>query len=226
MAKRACGGPKNRRICSLKLMHNPLIYLALCWIIFCVLHSVLISLPMATWLQTIAARLGALRAADLQCHRPDHFNSPGLFWADHYRCSDLCMERLATMGSGGIGLMGAASLLGRLPPVRHLPLFRPAAVAGKKGTHQSQGNKPLVMDGVLKIVRHPWYSGGIAIIWARDVTAAVLVTNVILTLYFIVGAFLEERRLVRQYGALYQRYQSKVDMFLPWRWFLQRPNRP
>ena len=82
------------------------------------------------------------------------------------------------------------------------------------------------MDGVLKIVRHPWYSGGIAIIWARDITAAVLVTNITLTLYFIAGAFLEERRLVKQHGVLYQRYQTKVDMFFPWRWFSQRADRP
>ena len=72
--------------------------------------------------------------------------------------------------------------------------------------------------GVLGLVRHPWYSGGMLIIWARDLDAAALVTNLVLTVYFIVGALLEERRLVRETGEDYRRYQREVPMFLPWKW--------
>ena len=76
--------------------------------------------------------------------------------------------------------------------------------------------------GVLGLVRHPWYCGGMLIIWARDLDAAALVTNLVLTAYFIVGALLEERRLVREIGEDYRRYQREVPMFLPWRWFIGR----
>jgi protein-S-isoprenylcysteine O-methyltransferase Ste14 len=74
--------------------------------------------------------------------------------------------------------------------------------------------------GVLGLVRHPWYSGGMLIIWARDLDAAALLTNLVLTAYFIVGALLEERRLVREMGEEYRRYQREVPMFWPWRWVL------
>lgn len=76
--------------------------------------------------------------------------------------------------------------------------------------------------GVLGLVRHPWYSGGMIIIWARTIDAAALVTNLVLTAYFIVGTLLEEHRLVREMGEAYRRYQREVPMFVPWRWIVRK----
>jgi hypothetical protein len=33
-----------------------------------------------------------------------------------------------------------------------------------------------------------------------------------------VGSFLEERKLVREFGDKYQEYQQAVSMLFPWRW--------
>lgn len=74
--------------------------------------------------------------------------------------------------------------------------------------------------GVLDITRHPWYLGGILIVWARDIDLSALVTNIILTLYFIVGTVLEERKLLIAYGDDYRRYQEKVSMLIPIKWLL------
>ena len=74
--------------------------------------------------------------------------------------------------------------------------------------------------GILGIMRHPWYSGGIMIIWARELDLSVVVTNVILTGYFIVGAFLEERKLLVEFPETYKEYQKKVSMFFPYRWLI------
>ena len=74
--------------------------------------------------------------------------------------------------------------------------------------------------GVLDITRHPWYLGGILIIWTRDIDLSALVTNIILTLYFIVGTILEERKLLIEYGENYRRYQRKVSMLIPLKWLL------
>ena len=74
--------------------------------------------------------------------------------------------------------------------------------------------------GVLDITRHPWYLGGILIIWTRDIDLSALVTNIILTLYFIVGTVLEERKLLIEYGDDYRRYQRKVSMLIPLKWIL------
>jgi protein-S-isoprenylcysteine O-methyltransferase Ste14 len=72
--------------------------------------------------------------------------------------------------------------------------------------------------GILDITRHPWYLGGILIVWTRDIDISALVTNIILTLYFIVGTVLEERKLLIEYGDDYRRYQEKVSMLIPIKW--------
>jgi hypothetical protein len=76
----------------------------------------------------------------------------------------------------------------------------------------------LDMRGILGVVRHPWYAGGMMIIWARSLDLSAVVTNVILTGYFIVGAFLEEHRLSIEFPETYKEYRQKVSMFFPYRW--------
>jgi methanethiol S-methyltransferase len=74
--------------------------------------------------------------------------------------------------------------------------------------------------GIHQMIRHPWYTGGIIVVWARDLTELDLIINLILTGYFIIGACLEERKLIREFGDQYRRYQDKVSMFLPVRWLI------
>jgi len=69
--------------------------------------------------------------------------------------------------------------------------------------------------GILDITRHPWYLGAILFIWTRDIDISALVTNIILTLYLIIGTILEERKLLIEYGDVYRRYQEKVSMLIP-----------
>ena len=77
-------------------------------------------------------------------------------------------------------------------------------------------------SGVLSLVRHPWYTGGMLIIWARPLDLTAVLTNMALTGYFIVGACLEERKLRLQFGGEYAAYQRRVSMFFPIRWARDR----
>jgi len=74
-------------------------------------------------------------------------------------------------------------------------------------------------DGILGIIRHPWYTAGILIIWARPLDTAAILINLIVSGYLVLGAFLEERKLVRRFGAEYDAYRRQVPMFLPLKWF-------
>ena len=73
-------------------------------------------------------------------------------------------------------------------------------------------------SGVLAVVRHPWYSGGILIVWARSLDAAAVLTNLVVCGYVVVGAILEERKLKAQFGRQYADYQQRVSMFFPIKW--------
>lgn len=73
----------------------------------------------------------------------------------------------------------------------------------------------LVTWGVYGIVRHPQFLAGLIILWSRDLTDNALVTNVVLSLYLIIGARIEEKRLLVKYGDGYRRYMSEVPGFIP-----------
>lgn len=72
-------------------------------------------------------------------------------------------------------------------------------------------------SGILGWIRHPWYTGAMALLWSRSLDVATVVVNVVLTVYLVVGAHLEERKLVQEFGEVYRRYQRDVGMFLPYR---------
>lgn len=73
-------------------------------------------------------------------------------------------------------------------------------------------------SGILGVIRHPWYSAAILIIWARDISLSTLLNNIVITAYFIIGTFLEEHKLLLDFGEKYQQYQKNVSMFIPYKW--------
>ncbi len=71
-------------------------------------------------------------------------------------------------------------------------------------------------DGVLGRVRHPWYSGGIALVVALGETPLDRWDwRLLLIGYLVVGCLIEERRLVAELGEVYRRYQKEVPMLIP-----------
>ena len=79
--------------------------------------------------------------------------------------------------------------------------------------------------GILGITRHPWYLATIMLVWARGLDVSALITNVILTIYLIVGTGLEERKLLMEYGEDYRKYQKKVSMLIPFKYVKSRIHR-
>ena len=69
-----------------------------------------------------------------------------------------------------------------------------------------------------RFVRHPWYALGLVLIWTRDMNAAVLLTALCISLYFVVGSRLEERKLIEYHGDRYRRYRALVPGLLPSPW--------
>jgi protein-S-isoprenylcysteine O-methyltransferase Ste14 len=76
----------------------------------------------------------------------------------------------------------------------------------------------LDISGILGVIRHPWYSASIIIIWARNIEMSVFIVNIILTSYLIIGTYLEEKKLVLEFGEEYRSYQRSVSMLFPYKW--------
>ena len=89
------------------------------------------------------------------------------------------------------------------------------------GLSQLNGNNPsghskLVVRGLYRWVRHPLYSAGLVFIWFTPLmTTNLLAFNLGATVYLIVGAMFEERKLLREYGQEYARYRSQTPMLVP-----------
>lgn len=65
-------------------------------------------------------------------------------------------------------------------------------------------------------VRHPLMLGALLLLWATPaLTVGRLVFNLGMTLYVFIGIQLEERGLLREFGADYAAYRQRVPMLLP-----------
>jgi protein-S-isoprenylcysteine O-methyltransferase Ste14 len=69
-----------------------------------------------------------------------------------------------------------------------------------------------------RFVRHPWYLFGLILIWTRDTSVTTLFSSLLITLYFVVGSWLEERKLLVYHGDTYRRYMERVPGLIPLPW--------
>ncbi len=88
-------------------------------------------------------------------------------------------------------------------------------------TQLRQGNKNskgegLKTGGILARVRHPWYSGGLALIVGLGNTPLDRIDlRILLAAYIVIGCVIEEKRLRREFGPAFKRYQKTVPMLFP-----------
>ncbi len=193
-----------------------MITLALLWIAWCCLHSLLISSPVNQW---IRRRGGAWQGG----HRLAYvlfslLSLPPILW---YQVSlpqkilfswhgpwriiqGLLLGYALVMFAGGKRVYAMDHFLG-IRQWRDHRLGKPTEV-------------PFRTDGILRLVRHPWYSGGLALLWAMGpVTDITLVSRLILSIYLVIGTLLEERKLRREIGRPYEEYCRRVPMLFPWK---------
>ena len=88
--------------------------------------------------------------------------------------------------------------------------------AAKRG-ETLDDEEALRTDGLHRYVRHPLYAGGFAILWGRVNDESSLAAAIWVSLYLVVGAYLEERRLLARFGEVYERYRAQVPAFVPWK---------
>ncbi len=82
----------------------------------------------------------------------------------------------------------------------------------------SEEQPDLVKTGILGVIRHPIYAGGLLILfgfWCYRPTVTNLITVICTCIYLIVGIYFEEKKLIAVYGTAYREYQQEVPMLIP-----------
>lgn len=118
--------------------------------------------------------------------------------------------------ANGLALLAVAGFLWSLKAYDSAEFF---------GTRQlQQGRVDVTEEESLHIsvlhryVRHPWYSFALVLIWTRDMNTAFLITAILLSLYFILGSRMEEKKLIAFHGDKYRLYQDHVAALIPLPW--------
>jgi protein-S-isoprenylcysteine O-methyltransferase Ste14 len=198
------------------------LYVILGWVLWCTLHSALISMAVTDYLKgrlgpgfrfhrlfysvfSLATLLPLMYYAN--SIRPDPF-----FRWDGHRV--IIQHALILTGSclfvAGAGNYRFTELLG----IRQI-------TAGRAGVTSSDDDT-FTVSGIHAAVRHPWYLAGIVIVWAQDLSFFVILSNIVISIYFIIGSFLEERKMVHKFGERYRNYQRTVSMLVPYHWLKTR----
>ena len=198
--------------------------LALGWILWCTLHSVLISLTVSRRIQAV---LGAY-----QFHFRLLYNMVAVLTLA------VMMAATATLRGEVVFSWGGAWQAVRLIMIGlSLWLFRDGAkhydlgyMLGVRQIRQRRQQSLLSADahfsrkGALGVTRHPWYLGSLLFLWSvlPVYHQSSVVAATVLSVYLIVGTWLEERKLVAEYGERYRGYQREVSMLIPVKWLKKK----
>ena len=195
-------------------------------IAWCFLHSAMISVSVTEYLHT---RLGpafrfyrvffnvvsALTLIPVVLYASFLRTEPIFRWYGYMRIIQvLLLGTAALLFFCGASRYDAGQLLG-FKQIRERDANKEITGAGELDT-----------SGVLSIVRHPWYLATILLIWARQLDISAILVNAILTFYLIVGTYLEENKLILEFGEKYRSYQRRVSMLIPIKWIKSKVNYP
>lgn len=77
----------------------------------------------------------------------------------------------------------------------------------------------LTTHGLYRYVRHPLYTAGLVFLWLTpEMTLNRLALWIVFSLYLVIGAYFEERKLLRDFGQQYADYKAKTPMLIPRFW--------
>jgi methanethiol S-methyltransferase len=194
------------------------LFAVLLWILWCTLHSTLIASKVTDYMgEKLGHRFRFYRlffnTVSLVTLVPPLYYSYSIRQAPVFRWEDhlVIVKYLLLVASIYLFVAGGRhySLLYFLG-IRQIKTGRATGILSGGDTFDT--------SGILSVIRHPWYTAGIIIIWVGDISLSTFLINIVLTLYFVVGTILEERKLLLQYSEKYREYQKNVSMFIPYKW--------
>lgn len=185
--------------------------LGMLWLLFCVLHSLLASLGIKQWMRTRLGksfkhyRLGytlfAFVTLGIVIYYQIRLVSPFVF-----------TPTVITQAAGIVIAVTGLMIMGICIKKYFMSL------SGLKSLFQESPTNTLMIGGIHRFVRHPLYSGTFTFIWGLFLfypVLSLLITNLIITVYTLIGIELEEKKLEAEFGTDYKTYKQKVPKLFP-----------
>lgn len=198
-----------------------IVVLVLAWLIYAAVHSWLASLQLKNY---VAQRWPKFMPTYRLC-----FNGlaiilliPPLWWVFTLPGPEMWVwTGLAWWFANGLGVL---ALLGVVWSLRDYDSGEFLGIRQWRDKEMSvEDQEGFHISPLHRFVRHPWYSLSLILIWTRGMDLAFFVSALMMTLYFIFGAYLEERKLVVYHGERYRHYRAMVPALIPLPWrFLSR----
>jgi|SRR5215469_320837 len=192
-------------------MITPHIILAIAWILYCILHSVLAS---SKFKQAAEQWMGK----QFKFYRLYYiiFAFAGLAAIIIYPFTFASYKFFVITNTSIISgiMVTAAGLI--IMSVCILKYFM--QLSGLKGLIEKKTNNELMITGIHQFVRHPLYTGTFVFIWGLFIilpSISMLIIDVIVTVYTLIGLQFEEKKLEKEFGAAYKLYKQKVPMLIP-----------
>lgn len=187
------------------------IILAIVWILYGVIHSVLAN---RTVKKNLQQKMG--RAAPYYRIIYTLFAFLSMAAVIYYQVSlptRLVFEKSMVTNIAG-GLLSFSGLVLMLVCIKKYFI----SLSGLRSLFSEKPEQELIITGVHRYVRHPLYLGTFAFLWGLFLLIpqlSLLVAITIITVYTLIGIGLEEEKLVMEFGESYSRYREKVPALFP-----------
>ena len=185
--------------------------LAIFWILYCVLHSVLASLFVKQWVQQKNKNL--FRYYRLFYTLFAFLSLVAVFgYQFSIESSYLFEQTFFSKLSGGI-----ASLVGLGLMLICIKKYF-FSLSGLKSLYQETPSAELMIAGIHRYMRHPLYTGTFLFIWGLWLlipSVSWLIGVLVITAYTLFAIKLEEAKLVQEFGDKYREYQRTVPKLIP-----------
>jgi protein-S-isoprenylcysteine O-methyltransferase Ste14 len=192
------------------------VLLAVAWLGYFAIHSALASMRVKEW---TARRLPSFVPFYRLCYNVTAVALliPALYlivrypgqtiWAWH-GIADWIANGLALLALVGFFLSARCYDLGEFAGLRQM----------REGGIEIQDQEAFRIGELHRHVRHPWYSLALVVIWTRDMSESLLLSATLMSLYLVFGSRLEERKLIRFHGPVYEEYRRAVPGLVPRPW--------
>jgi protein-S-isoprenylcysteine O-methyltransferase Ste14 len=91
-------------------------------------------------------------------------------------------------------------------------------LSGLRELFENKMSDELMTSGIHGLVRHPLYTGTFIFTWGLFIlfpSISTLISDVIITVYTLIGLHFEEKKLQNQFGEKYLQYMRNVPMLIP-----------